>query len=207
MKYRRLFFILIAFILAIPAIALPATAPKKDADEVSNVYESYTASDWVISPDDELVTQVKVGNAPECDIQGAIACFDKDYLRADILLQSPISFDVKVWYAVKFEYSDMVEYYTFYPVSKDFIYEKEENGKVTETINLKDNKEDSCGVTSSGTNQNSDVYLIISKEKHIAGDAGSRYYLTTSFYSGYIDNDGKMKIADMTKTIRLYFTR
>ncbi len=206
-KSMRLILVVAAVLFFIPAFVMPRGLPSKNADEVSDVNDPYTASDWVISPDDELATEVKVDNAPEVDIKGAISCFDKDYLRVDILLDNSITYDVKVWYAVKFEYSDMVEYYTYYPVSKDFIYEKEVNGEVTETVDLTTNNEDFCGVTSSGKKADSDVYLIINKDKHIAGDVGNKYYLTTSFYSGYVDTKGKMKIADTTKKVNLYFTR
>lgn len=197
----------LTLVLLIPVLGIAKKIPSRDADEVTNAFDPYTASDWVISPDDDLVSETKVGNAPECDINGVISCYDADSLRVDILLKNSISYDVKVWYAVKFEYSDMVEYYTYYPVSKDFIYEKEVDGEVVKTTSLKDNEKDSCGVTSSGSKKDTDVYLIINKEKHIAGDVGKKYYLTTVFYSGYVDTKDKLKIADETMTVNLYFKR
>ncbi len=210
MKQRSFAGIILVLLFLVPAFvtAKPPAIQDKYADSVDDVNAAYSPSDWVISPDDELQSYTKVDNAPECDIKGVISCYDPSSLRVDIILQSPISYDVKVWYAMKFEYAgDYVEYYTFYPVSGDFIYEKEENGKVTKTEDLKGDKVDFTGVTESGKIKDSDVYLIINKEKHIGGEAGQTYYLTTSFYSGYIDVNDKMQFSDITKKVNLYFKK
>src|SRR5208283_5143483 len=115
----------------------------------------------------ELATYLKVDNAPELDIKSVISCYDKTSLRVDILLKHPIAYKIKVWYAIKIEYNDLIEFYTYYPASRNLIYEQEKEGKVIKTENLKDNNLDYTGVTSSGGVENTDVYIIINKDQHI----------------------------------------
>ncbi|MGE5558841.1 MAG: hypothetical protein ACM3WV_09550 [Bacillota bacterium] len=103
----------------------------------------------------------------------------------------------------------MTEYYTYYPLSKQYVYEKEKNGKTVEKKILKTEESiDIAGVTDSGGGLvNADVYLIIDKDKHIGGEKGNRYYLTSTFYAGFIDKNDELQIADQTVTVDLEFER
>lgn len=182
--------------------------PRRDATEVDDVFEPYTAEDWVVSPDEEPTEDQEVDNAPECDIRGVIACYDPDYLRVDILLESDVSFKWDVCYAIKVEYEGLIEYYTYFVIDKKFVYEKERDGKIVKSKTLTDkNSYDTAGITSSGENENDDIYFIIDKKDHIGGEKGNRYYLTTYFMSCYIDKKGKLNIADETIPIQLEFER
>ncbi len=205
MKYKKCINLVIILLFVFP-IMLHPKAKNRNSKEVTDVSRPYKA-DWIVSPEEESEGDHKVSNAPECDIKGVLSCYDKDKLRVDILLYKPISYNFKVWYAIKFEYSDMTEYYTYYPVSCDLVYEKEIDGEIVDTQSLKEDEVDYAGVTDSGGEKNTDVYIIIDKDKHIAGDKGKKYFLTTTFYSGFLDEKDKMYIADETLDVNLYFKR
>jgi len=205
MKSRKHIWIVLTLLFVLPLIAY-TKIQNRYSKEVNNVSRPYKA-DWLVSPEEEPAGDHKVSNAPECDIKGVLSCYDKDKLRVDILLNKPISYDFKIWYAIKFEYSDMIEYYTYYPVSGDLVYEKEVEGEIVDTQSLKEDEVDYAGVTDSGGEKNIDVYIIIDKDKHIAGDKGKKYFLTTTFYSGFLDEKDKMHIADETPPVNLYFKR
>lgn len=137
---------------------------------------------------------------------GVIACYDNDYLRIDILLNNSITFDWKTLYAVKIEYGDTNEYFTYYTDSEKLVYEKEENGKIVKTKTLaKADSNDVAGVTDSGEQENDVIYFIINKEDHIGGEKGKRYYLTCSFFSGYVTKSDEIKIADKTISVEMEF--
>jgi hypothetical protein len=181
-------------------------AAHRNATEVDDVFKPYTADEWIVSPAEEPTKDQKVNNAPECDISGVIACYDNDYLRIDILLHNEIFFNLDTLYSVKVEYESMNEYYTYYPASDKLVYEKEENGKITERRTLtKNNSRDVAGVSDSSNLKNADVYFIINKEDHIGGDKGNRYYLTCTFFSGFISNSGDFNIADDTMVADVEF--
>lgn len=206
---KKLGFLLLPLLLLlyVPAVFGAEELPYRYATEVNDVTKPYSADEWIISPDDEPVGDQEVSNAPECDIQGVIACYDKEYLRIDILLSNPISYDFVVWYAVKFEYQDMSEYYTYYPLTKTLIYEKEVDGVVVDTQELsKVETQDWAGVTGS-SQDNADVYIIINKDSHMSGDIGKKYFLTTYVMAGYIDNQDKMQLADETIRVDMAFER
>lgn len=189
-------------------VAVVWAAPKRYALKVADVVEAYDP-DWIVSPYEEPKGDHSVSNAPECDIRGVIACYDSNQLRVDILLHNPVKRKVEVWYAVKFEYADNLnEYFTYYPGDNTFIYEKEKNGEIVSKKTLDvSNDSDFAGVTSSGGVNDTDIYIIIDKDEHIGGSRGKQYYLTTTFYSGYIDKKDTMQVADKTIPVDLYFTK
>lgn len=175
--------------------------------KVKDVFQPYTADEWIISPNDEPINDHKVSNAPECDIWGVISCYDENYIRMDILLNNSITFKWDVWYGVKLEFPDAIEYYIYYINSKKLVYKEEKAGKITKTKTLtKDNSNDFAGITNSGDKANSDVYFILNKRDHIAGVKGKNYYLPCTFLSGYINEDAEEKIADQTVQVELNFT-
>lgn len=196
---KKLLFLLFILLLSFSLNSLDRYSVK-----VNDVFGTYE-SDWIVSPNEEPKGDQKVSNALECDIQGAISCYDDEYFRVDILLNNAITYNFTIFYAIKFIYAgNMEEWYTYYPLSKDFIYEKIENGKITETTDLTGvSSGDSCGVTSEGF----DVYLIINKDKHFGGDKGKTYYLQTIFVSGFLDSKNKMHFADETIAIKLHYKR
>ena len=68
-----------------------------------------------------------------------------------MLLENPISYSYRVFYAVEFEYTkNDKEYYTYYPDNGDFIYELEENGVITKKEALSRDDGDYATVTNSG---------------------------------------------------------
>ena len=122
------------------------------------------------------------------------------------MLNNSITFDWKTLYAVKIEYGDTNEYFTYYTDSEKLVYEKEENGKIVKTKTLaKADSNDVAGVTDSGEQENDVIYFIINKEDHIGGEKGKRYYLTCSFFSGYVTKSDEIKIADKTISVEMEF--
>lgn len=181
--------------------------PRPYATEVTDVFEPYTAEEWIVSPEDESTGDEKVDNAPECDISGVIACYDGDYLRFDILLNSGISYDWAVWYAVKLVYDDMTEYFTYFTDTEKLVYEKVVNGEIVKSkVLAKNDSDDFAGVVDSGDGQDDDVYFIINKAEHIGGEKGNLYFIPCSFLSGYVDADNKLHIADETMPVEMLFT-
>jgi hypothetical protein len=196
----------VVFFFAITDTSNAGGNPRRNATSVDDVSQPYTAGEWIVSPDEESIGDEDAGNAVECDIKAVIACYDYDYLRVDILLNNPISFEWKTLYAIKLEYDVMNEYYTYYTETKKLIYEKEVNGEITKTTVLSmDDSKDIAGVSSSGDAENSDVYFIINKAAHIGGEKGNRYFLTCKFFSGYLTTEDELHIADETKFIELEF--
>ena len=200
--------LLLVFVLLVGSVGLAASNPQREAKKVHNVSDPYTPDDWVIESSEKLDRDPNVTNVLECDINGVIACYDKKFLRVDILLNNSITYKWKVFYSVKFEYDSSTEYYTYYPDTKEMVYEEMRNGKIVTSKVLDTTKsEDRAGVTNSGDIKNSDVYLIINKNEHIAGTKGKRYYLTTSFSSGYLDKQNKLHTVDETIDVDMYFVK
>jgi len=117
---KLLVLLVLCCVISVGAYAVPS----RDSMKVSDVTEAYNP-DWIIGPTEESVGDHQVSNASECDIRGIISCYDDNQLRVDILLNSSVTKKVDVWYAVKFEYTDVNEYYTYYPSSNTLVYEKE----------------------------------------------------------------------------------
>lgn len=180
--------------------------PRRNATEVSDVSQPYTADEMIISSDEESIGDESAPNAKECDIREVIACYDADYIRIDILLTNSVTFDWKTLYVIKIEYDKTNEYYTYYTENEKLVYEKEENGKIVKTKTLvKGDSNDVAGVSNSGEGENDDIYFIINKEDHIGGEKGKRYYLTCSFFSGYLTKSNKIEIADKTIPVEMEF--
>ena len=206
MKKSLTLFMVLILIFSIASIAEASGAPRRVSTQVKDVFEPYTADSWIISPEEEPLEDQKVTNAIECDIEGVISCYDHDYFRVDLLLANSITYDWDVWYAVKLEYDNCNEYFTYFTDTEKLVYEKEVNGKITETKELtEDNADDYAGVTDSGENHDNDVYFIINKRDHLAGKEEKRYFLTSCFLTGYIDAKGKPILADDTKIVDLEF--
>lgn len=205
-KYLSIFLVVLFAILAINSSFTYAYTPRRSATRVHNVFSSYTADDWIVSPDEEGFDDQDVSNAPECDIKSVIACYDEEYLRIDITLYNPISYDMKVAYGVILGYKYVDEYYFYYPHSDEFIYCMSEDNEITEYESLSNNQYDYAGVTSNDNNKNTSVYIIINKDKHFDGKKGNSYYLTCNFYSGYIDLNDNFRIADETIEVELEYT-
>lgn len=205
----RVFLFILCFLLAASAAYTDkkyVKHPLRIADQVQDVTKPYQPSGWIISTVDESEGDQAVDNAPETDIRGVTACYDDAFIRVDMHLYNPIQYKLRLFYAVKIEYTDMAEYFTYYPDSKEFVYEKEEDGKITETEQLESNEEgDQAGVTSSGDDDDSLVFLIFNKKDHVEGEAGKKYFISTKYFAGYVDKDDKMHIADETVVVDLQF--
>ena len=205
---RKVCIIFLALITTSALFAQKNFLPSRYSFRVDDVYDAYSPDDWIISPKEEPVGDNKSSIVAECDIRGVISCYDANSLRVDILLENPISYKYRVFYAVEFEYDkNDKEYYTYYPDNGDFIYELEENGVITEKRELSREDGDYAAVTNSGDEDNTDVLIVTDKDSHISGEVGATYYLTTKFYAGYIDKKDKMFIADQTIPVKLFFVK
>ena len=205
MKFKSIICLALIMLLAFGSYSLAAN-PSRSATKVDDVYKPYVADEWIVSDTEEARGDQTTDQVLETDIKGVIACDDRDYLRVDILLNNPVTNNWQVFYAIKFEYSNLIEYYIYYPDINEMYYESEANGKIVEhkLLDLKTSK-DQAGVTSSGDTKNVDVYLIIDKHTHISGESGKKYNLSTSFFSGYDTVKDEVEIADQTITVDLEF--
>ncbi|MEC9488256.1 MAG: hypothetical protein UMV23_02080 [Halanaerobium sp.] len=184
-----------------------AYLPRRFSTPVDDVFQGYVADEWIIAPYEEPKGDQLVTNAPECDIKSVISCFDQDYLRMDIMLHNPVSFDLQVAYGMILVYTNVDEYYIYYPHSNQFIFSKfDKSGKILDYRVLDENSLDSAGVTNSGSVYNVNIYFIINKYKHIGGVKGENYYLTCNFFSGFIDLNGDFVIADETIPVEVEYT-
>lgn len=180
--------------------------PRRNSTSVEDVFDPYSADNWIVSPDEETEGDEQSSNAPETDISSVISCYDDQYLRVDILLAHPVSFKQDTCFAVKFEYAGKNEYYTYYPLSKKLVYEVEKNSSVSKTkVLTRSNSKNIAGICDSGDEKNNDVYFFLDKSEHINGEKGKRYYLTTTCFSGFINTSDKLMISDKTITVDLVF--
>lgn len=204
---RKLFFIsLVVTLLMFPLIGMCGEElPRRQAVEVDDVFSPYMG-EWMVSSKEEQIGDQKVSNAPECDIKGIISCYDNEYFRVDILLNNPVSYQWEVWYGIVLEYTNVTEYYAYCPTSKQFMYTTEVDGVSSEKFDLEPSDKHMAGVTKSSDADNSDIYFILNKAEHLVGEKGNRYYVTAYFFSGFIDEEGELQLADETIPIDLEFT-
>lgn len=190
------------------SICFAATIPQRYATKVEDVFGPYTTDDWIVSPEEEPEGDQITSQVLESDILGVIASYDEDYLRVDILLHNSVSFKWQNYYTISFVYTNMIEYYTYYTDKKELVYTREKNGEIVkqQTLDLK-KSDDQAGITTGGEVKNDDVYFIINKNKHLAGEKGKTYFLTTSFSAGYVDVNNNLVKADETIDIDLYFVK
>ncbi len=192
--------------LALLSFAESTGQYRRQSTAVDDVFEPYTAGEWIISPDEEEIENPYTDGIGEYDIDGVISCHDEDYLRFDILLYDSISFAYASFYALKIDYGTLTEFFTYYTDSNQLVYEKQKNGAITERKSLTSSNSDDCaGIASSGTFPDDDVYFILRKEDHINGEKGKRYYITLTCYSGYIKDEKSLQITDDTNTVDVEF--
>lgn len=199
-------FFAFVILLSVSNIIHAQNVVHRTATYVYNTHDTYNPENWIISPTEESGDYYSQYGLEECEINSVTACYDNEYLRVDIVLNSDVTYKWKTLYAIQVEYSDMTEYYIYYTDDKQLIYVKEVDGRVVKTEDLTfENSKDIAGVTSWGERQHSDIYFIINKDLHIGGEEGKRYYLTCSFYSGYVDVDDKTTTADVTMPVEIEF--
>jgi len=195
------------FLSAPITAVLAAEPPDRPATPVDDVFEPYTADDWIVSPDEEEMGDEDADGMPELDIYAIIACWDDEYLRVDILLNDSVDFEHNTFFAIKVEYEGSNEYYTYYTATEQLIYEKEKDGKITQRTTLGSGKsKDIAGVTDSADLDAADIYFFITKADHIGGKKGREYFLTCSFFSGYVTAKNELYIADQTIPVNVQFT-
>ena len=200
-------FVMILYILA-PFISHSQDNTPVYARNVSDVNEPYSDA-WIINLSEEPAGDEAVDNAPECDIAGAMSCYDDDRLRVDIILNHPISWELDTWYGVEFWYSNMTEYYIYFPTTEEFILlVMDEYDNIVDDYQLtNDLSGDFATVTSYDGVEDKSVVIIIDKDKHMTGTKGELYYLETSVASGFFDMEGEFQIADETIYVDLYFVK
>lgn len=204
-KFMTLFFFSLFLVINSGMIFLQ-DPPRRKSIEVDDVFQPYEPPTWIVSPDEEPEGDQDVLYADECDIYGIISCYDEDYLRVDILLNNSVTFNWKTIYGVVFEYTTTNEWYWFSTDNKNFVYAKEKNGILFDIKTLNEiGSEDVAGTTDSGDLENSDVYFIIKKSDHIGGVKGEFYYLTCTFFSGYLTKENSVHIGDETMSVKLEF--
>lgn len=202
--------ILICFALilaiAMPCWAADVTFPRRDALKVDDVNKSYSEG-WIVLPEEEPVGDQTTKDVLETDIYGVASCYDEEYLRVDIELQNPVSFEWDSFYMVKFEYADSIAYFTYYPYDEMLVFQREKNGQIvtTETMDLFEENDDNAWVSAVGDIGNVNVGFIIKKSKYFGGEKGKTYYLTSSFSAGYVGTNNKLVTTDQTITVLLHF--
>ena len=206
MKAKSAVLLFVVCIMTNYVLVLGGEPPRRNATKVKDADKPYSADIWLVSPDEEPIGDEEVSNAPECDIKGILGAYDDDLIRVDIILENPVSFDWLTVYAILIKYTNQSECYTYHTDTKELIYEKLVDGEVVETKTLNElpDTQDKAGVTSYDGQANRDIYFIISKD-HIAGKEGNRYFLTCSFFSGFLDDAGEINIADQTITVEMEF--
>jgi hypothetical protein len=201
-------FLIAALTLMSLAAALGAqTPPKKRATPLSDVFKVYEADEWIVSPDgEEELGDANDAGMGELDIYGLIACYDEDYLRVDILTDEGVDEYNETFFAIKLDYTVMAEYFTYFPSTKNLVYEKEKEGKIVERKTLDpESSGDLAGVTDSSDVGDADIYFIIDKARHIGGVKETTYYLTCTSFSGYVTEEDALYIADQTDPVDLQF--
>ncbi len=201
--------LILGIAMASPCLAATMTFPRRDATKVDDVDKTYNPEGWIVSPNEEPVGDQTAHQLLESDIYGVVACYDQDYLRVDIQLKNPVSFEWDSFYTIEFKYDQSIVYFTYYPFTEELVYEQEKNGQIvkTETMDLLfDEPEDSAGVTSAGEVKDTDICFFIKKNKYFVGEKGKTYYLISSFSAGYVDDDhDKLVTTDQTITVLLHF--
>lgn len=178
--------------------------PSRSALEVPDAFAPYTAEEWIVSPLEEPEGDIPAGTTPsESDIRGVLACFDGTHLRVDILLHQEISSDGTAGFGVKLAYEGGVnEYLTYFPGLNRLYYVRETRGRIQKSHRLTgDSTSDSAGF--SGRN----VYILIEKKAHMAGEKGRTYRVGAVFYSMTLDRTLSGHLEDLTIAVNLRYTR
>lgn len=205
---KTLFCSVLILMIALTNTCFAEKLPERYATLVSDVTKPYTANEWIVSPDEEPFGDQNTSEVLESDIRAVIACYDEDYLRVDILLHNSVTYKWDNFYGIELVYDNLIEYYTYYPDTKELVYSVERNGQIEKRQILDINKsDDRAGITSSREVKNDNIYFIINKNKHLVGEVGKTYYLTTCFISGYVDINNKLVITDETMDVNLYFVK
>jgi hypothetical protein len=187
------------------AAAAPGRAiPSRNAMETRDAFAPYTPEEWIVSPLEEPEGDVPAGTTPpECDIRGVLSCFDAAHLRVDILLHHDVSSDRTVGFGVKLAYEGGVnEYFTYYPGLNRLYYLRETLGRIQKSHRLNgDESSDTAGFAGR------DVYLLVDKNSHMAGEKGQSYRVGAVFYSLTLDRRMYGRLEDSTPAVNLRYTR
>lgn len=178
--------------------------PWRSALEVQDAFAPYTPGEWVVSPLEEPEGDVPSGTTPpESDINGVLSCFDGTHLRVDIILRFEVSSDKTVGFGVKLAFEGGVsEYFTCFPGLNRLYYVREALGEIKRSHRLTGDR-----YGDSGGSYGRDVYILINKDAHMAGEKGKTYYVKAAFYSMTIDRTLTGRIEDRTIGVNLRYTR
>lgn len=183
-----------------PELALPS----RSAMAVEDAFAPYTPEEWIVSPLEEPEGDIPAGTTPsECDIRGVLSCFDAAHLRVDLLLHHDVSSDQTVGFGVKLAYDGGVnEYFTYYPGLNRLYYLRETLGRIQKSHRLGGGRSsDTAGFSGR------DVYLLIDKNSHMAGEKGLSYRVGAVFYSMTLDRKLSGHLEDLTVAVNLRYTR
>jgi hypothetical protein len=176
----------------------------RSALEVQDAFAPYTPEEWIVSPLEEPEGDIPAGTTPpESDIRGVLSCFDGIHLRVDILLHHEVSSDKTVGFGVKLAFEGGVsEYLTYFPGLNRLYYVRETLGRIQKSHRLTgDRSSDSAGFSGR------DVYLLIEKNAHMAGEKGRSYRVGAVFYSMTLDRTLNGRLEDLTVAVNLRYTR
>ena len=200
--------ILTVFVFCVFVTVFSVAQETRNAMKVDKVIEPYTPDEFSIYEDEEEQGDHLVSNAPECDIRSVMVCYDRERIRFDIILYSPITFNYKLWYGVVLEYkNNEKEYYAYFTDTKELHYIVEINDEIVKDTVLTSEDGDFAAITSSYDVENTLVAIVINKDKHIAGVKGKKYYLTSYFVSGFVDENDNIQKADDTITVNINFVK
>jgi hypothetical protein len=178
--------------------------PLRSAAEVDDAFAPYTPQDWIVSPLEEPEGDAPAGTTPpECDIRGVLSCADASHLRVDIVLHREIAADRTAGFGVKLSYDEGVnEYFTYFTGLDRLYYVRETFGRIQKSHRLfGEGSSDNAGFA--GKN----VYILIEKNAHMAGERGRPYRVRALFFSLTLDGDLTGHIEDCTIPVDLRYTR
>lgn len=118
-----IFFII--FSICFTACNAEEEIPQRASTKVTNVFDTYTPKEWIVSAAEEEPGNSPEKAPPECDIKCIASAYDDNYLRIDILLYNPVPAKSLAMYTLSIQerngvaYKDLFEYT---PYSKSFRY-------------------------------------------------------------------------------------
>jgi hypothetical protein len=178
--------------------------PLRSAMEVDDAFAPYAPQDWIVSPLEEPEGDAPAGTTPpELDIRGVLSCADASHLRVDIVLHREIASDRTAGFGVKLSYDGGVnEYFTYFTGLNRLYYVREAFGRIQKSHRLfGEGSSDNAGLA--GKN----VYILIEKDAHMAGERGRPYRVGALFFSLTLDGGLIGHVEDRTIPVDLRYTR
>jgi hypothetical protein len=179
-----------------------AESPRRQAFMVKDVFAANTV-DWFISPAEEPEGDFGWELPEECDIKGALATQDQEYLRLDLIMYNPVSTEVSFveWNEFGFNLTMSGKNWDYmYTPSLDqfqrFFYTKPKNeitefekGKTKHLAGIADNKKA--------------VYFILNKAEFTGGQKGKQSAQIFFFAGNALVKNGDFSTVEADRTITI----